>query len=262
MITKQFKISLPQALKLILLYMFLIKSLITVPFYLLMKIDFINKSSYILEISTIIVDLISNFVVIALLLNRFRDHLKLNFKLPYSKIPNLIVISSVISLMIGYHLLYNNSLGLITDQIPLPQFISVILADYDLNPYSIIISMIIIRPIYEEIIIRGIILRGFLNSYKPINAIILSSLIFGVSHLSIPMFINSFIGGLVLGILYYKTNSLFLCIIAHMTYNITAIMLEFFNLSNNLSLFILGTILFLGSAKSINRNNKQVFEKN
>lgn len=82
-----------------------------------------------------------------------------------------------------------------------------------------IISLIIIAPIFEEILMRGIILEGFLNKYKPATAIIASSIIFGTMHLNIPQFINATIIGIFLGMVYYKTRSLALCIVAHMLNN-------------------------------------------
>ncbi len=43
---------------------------------------------------------------------------------------------------------------------------------------------------------RGIILEGFLNNYKPATAIIISSIMFGAMHLNIFQFVNATIGGL------------------------------------------------------------------
>lgn len=66
---------------------------------------------------------------------------------------------------------------------------------------------------------RGIILEGFLNNYKPATAIIISSIMFGAMHLNIFQFVNATIGGLFLGVIYYKTRSLVLSIVAHMVNN-------------------------------------------
>ncbi|NFP89960.1 CPBP family intramembrane glutamic endopeptidase [Clostridium sporogenes] len=100
-----------------------------------------------------------------------------------------------------------------------------------------IISLIIIAPIFEEILMRGIILEGFLNKYKPVTAIIASSIIFGAMHLNIPQFINATI----IGILYYKTRSLALCIVAHMLNNAIASL----GIQLNAISFFIGAVIFI-----------------
>lgn len=86
-----------------------------------------------------------------------------------------------------------------------------------------VISFIIVAPIFQKILMRGIIIEGFLNKYKPATAIIISSIMFGAIHLNIFQFVNAKIGGLFLGVIYYKTRFLVLCIVAHMINNMIAL---------------------------------------
>lgn len=81
---------------------------------------------------------------------------------------------------------------------------------------------LITAPIFEELLFRGIILNGLLNKYKNSSkkAIIYSAMAFGLVHLNIPQGINAFIGGIILGSIYYYTKSMKLSIFAHFINNL------------------------------------------
>jgi len=74
---------------------------------------------------------------------------------------------------------------------------------------------IVIGPILEEVLFRGIILEGLLSRYKPARAILYSSLLFGLMHIDIFRIFHTFLAGLIFSYLYYKTRSLIPCIFAH-----------------------------------------------
>jgi len=93
----------------------------------------------------------------------------------------------------------------------------------DNNFFVVFISVGIIAPILEEILFRGIILKGFLKNYTVWKAIIFSSLIFAVAHFNIRQGIVTFFMGVFLGWLYYKTKSLILPIYAHIINNSLAV---------------------------------------
>jgi len=78
---------------------------------------------------------------------------------------------------------------------------------------------ILIAPIIEEFFFRGLVLKNFLKKYSPVIAILLSSLLFGVHHLNFENLIFNISAGILFGILYYKTNSLIIVILAHMIWN-------------------------------------------
>ncbi len=111
-------------------------------------------------------------------------------------------------------------------------------------PEIVIALRLIFFPITEEILYRGLILGQFLKRYTPTKAILLSSLIFGFAHLNIESFAFLFIGGIILGIFYYKTNSILVSSISHFLFNMGFI-LELKNLDLNRSNLIIYTIVFL-----------------
>ena len=75
------------------------------------------------------------------------------------------------------------------------------------------VQTVIIAPVFEETIYRGIILNGMLKKYSPKKAIIVSSLIFGLIHLNLPQGLNAFVLGLIIATVYYYTRSLYICML-------------------------------------------------
>jgi len=74
-------------------------------------------------------------------------------------------------------------------------------------------------PLLEEMLFRGVMLRSFLAQYSRKQAILWSSLIFGLAHLNAYQFVTAFVLGLVLGWLYERTHSLWPSIILHAAFN-------------------------------------------
>lgn len=86
-----------------------------------------------------------------------------------------------------------------------------------------IINLIVIAPVSEEIALRGIVFTRIEKTTNPIIAIIVSSILFGLMHLmagGIILVVGSFIMGGMLGFVFYKTNSLLACFIAHAVANL------------------------------------------
>ncbi|SDQ07218.1 hypothetical protein SAMN05421664_0314 [Chryseobacterium soldanellicola] len=84
------------------------------------------------------------------------------------------------------------------------------------DPVVMVITAVIMAPIFEEIIFRGIIQKGLMNKgVKPWKAIIFSSIIFGVVHANPWQFVGAVLLGCVLGLVYYKTKSLLLPMLLH-----------------------------------------------
>ncbi len=88
-----------------------------------------------------------------------------------------------------------------------------------------ILGTVIVGPIIEEIMFRGIVLKGLLISYNVKKAIISSALLFGIIHINIAHFdviklIGPILLGLFVGWIYSKTSNLLLCILIHSFSNI------------------------------------------
>lgn len=83
----------------------------------------------------------------------------------------------------------------------------------------IFISTCIMAPIFEEILYRGILLNGLLKKYSYKKAIIFSALIFGIAHMNLPQGINAFFLGTIIGLAYYYTKSIYVCMLMHFVNN-------------------------------------------
>ena len=93
------------------------------------------------------------------------------------------------------------------------------LFDSDLGVWGGILRIVIIAPIVEEIIFRGLIMSGFSRIYNPVLAIFFSALLFALFHLNPWQFAAAFSLGLVLGWIRIRTGSVLACIAGHATHN-------------------------------------------
>ncbi|EJR54182.1 hypothetical protein IIO_05792 [Bacillus cereus VD115] len=83
-----------------------------------------------------------------------------------------------------------------------------------------ILSYVLIGPVLEEILYRGIILRFLEIRYSFFTGLMVSSLLFGLGHnYDFAFIIFTTLSGIVDGLLYKKTNSIIPVLIAHITYN-------------------------------------------
>lgn len=73
----------------------------------------------------------------------------------------------------------------------------------------------VLIPLVEEILFRGLILTLFLKIFTPPKAILLNTLIFSLYHVNLSWFFGLFIMGLVLCIIFYKTNSILISTFSH-----------------------------------------------
>lgn len=124
-----------------------------------------------------------------------------------------------------------------------------------IDPVALVILVAIFAPVFEEILFRGIIMKGLLNrGMNPYWAIALSSFIFGAIHFYPWQFLGAFLLGLVLGLVYYKTKSLLLPIILHAFNNFLAAMMiiyvkkdSFAEVFETKEIYLLGVGIFLFS---------------
>ncbi len=105
--------------------------------------------------------------------------------------------------------------------IPMPKSIREIFERVFAKDIFSMISVIIVAPVVEEILCRGIVLNGLLKNYSPQKAIITSAVFFSLMHLNPWQAIPAFFGGLFLGWIYYKTQSVITGIIFHTAINTT-----------------------------------------
>ena len=90
-----------------------------------------------------------------------------------------------------------------------------------------IILLAVLPAICEELIFRGIILNGFFSKFKPAVAILITSGLFALIHMSIYSTVHQFILGIELGLILYLTGRLGYCMIFHFFNNLFVVVANF-----------------------------------
>lgn len=88
------------------------------------------------------------------------------------------------------------------------------------GPVIDFIGSVIVAPLVEEVLLRGLVLQGLLRRYSKSTAILISSAIFGVFHGNSIQAINAFVVGCFLGWLFVATRSLWVTILMHACHNL------------------------------------------
>ncbi len=136
-----------------------------------------------------------------------------NFELASPKVIGLVAVT-IIALHLGLLVPLANS-------IPMPDvFREIFMQLFSNSGFFTFLSVVIVAPVIEEIIFRGIILDGLLKRYSPQKSIIISSLLFGIVHLNPWQFAGAFLIGIFIGWVYYKTGKLTLAILIHFVNNL------------------------------------------
>lgn len=120
-----------------------------------------------------------------------------------------------------------------------------------------ILSVVIVAPLLEEILFRGIVLGSLINVMPKWVAIATSSAIFGIMHLNPIGFIYATFFGAIVGFLYTKYNSIIPALICHSAFNLTSYLLPLLgNAAYNILViagvpgFVLLIFYFISSNKS------------
>ncbi len=160
------------------------------------------------------------FIGLTYLFNlRRKNRIKFNFKLKQkNQIPLMVLI--VVLFQIGFATPINHLIELSLGH-------DLVLTN-PLNTIITAIGAIFLGSILEEIIFRGIVLRGFLLTYSPKKAIIFSAIIFGIIHGHPLKIWGAIILGLFFGWIFYKTKSIGNTIILHSSANFIVLLQSYF----------------------------------
>ncbi len=70
-------------------------------------------------------------------------------------------------MIIAFRLIFDNSITLWVSNISMPDFINEAFEEISVSPIILILSVAVVAPIYEEIIFRGILLKGMSKKINP-----------------------------------------------------------------------------------------------
>ena len=140
--------------------------------------------------------------------------------------PLCLTLNVAVSIVIAYFTMYMNQLGITVPESDLsirqPSTAAVVLQ---------ILYVIILGPIAEEIIYRGIILT-LLKPFGKFMAVFFSALIFGLMHGNIPQAASAFASALIFGAVAVQCNSIVPTIIIHIANNAFASYMDFADVYN------------------------------
>jgi membrane protease YdiL (CAAX protease family) len=95
------------------------------------------------------------------------------------------------------------------------------------NEIVVLSLMILIAPVTEELIFRGIILHKAERAVPFIGANLLQAMLFGIYHMNIVQGIYAAFIGFVLGLVYHKFKTIFAPMLLHMMINTSSLILQF-----------------------------------
>lgn len=174
----------------------------------------------------LIITTLMTFVVLLVIMLAKHEKFKVFFSI--NKL-NIKVIPILVLLGIGMNLFFSGILSLIAEipgitetvQEYGDQSIQLIEENAILN----VIVLAILVPILEEIVFRVLPLNKMIPRISPIVAVILTSLVFGISHGNIIWAIYTFIFGAVLAVVFLKYKSSLANMIIHSVFNLISVIL-------------------------------------
>jgi uncharacterized protein len=150
---------------------------------------------------------------------------RVNPYLLFGLVPLLVLLSIGVGLLLGYVLSYTFPSLLTSDWFQGKSYPSS--STYPvLNRVLDILSTLLFAPIVEEVIFRGMFLNRWTTKWNIRRAILLSSFFFATLHPWVNA--SSFVFGLCMCLLYLKSRTLFIPILAHVLNNAIALMFELF----------------------------------
>lgn len=119
----------------------------------------------------------------------------------------------------------------------------------DFNIIKTIIQTVVLGPIIEEYLFRGMIYNGLKKNFNDKKSMIITSIVFAITHTNIIQMIYAFLLNIILVKVYEKYKNINSCIIIHSMSNLTTTFITIFLVKNNL---ILNILIFLIGICSLN----------
>lgn len=89
------------------------------------------------------------------------------------------------------------------------------------SPFAAGFYVLILAPVFEEFLFRGVLMRGILfKGFSPTYAVLISSALFALVHLNMLQGVHAFLLGVLLGGIYLKTGNFSIVVLGHMVSNL------------------------------------------
>ncbi len=86
-------------------------------------------------------------------------------------------------------------------------------------PWASVVVLVLLAPVCEELLFRGVMLQGFLRNYRPAVAVAGSTALFVLVHANPWQILGPLVLGAVLGWFMYRVGTLWLCMVGHAFWN-------------------------------------------
>jgi len=143
---------------------------------------------------------------------------------PLKRFPPILILGTVLVLL-GAGVVLVEVSYLFNQVWPEPESLRLLKREADAGIAGAIRS-VVVSPVLEELLFRGLILHGFLVLYSRRRAVVLSALLFAVYHLNPWQLVLAFVCGLLLGWWRVATGSLWPTILGHMFFNAVPVALD------------------------------------
>lgn len=138
----------------------------------------------------------------------------------------LVLLPPILLLIPSLVLVVSALVDALVDVVPLSNSEQAMFSSMAAHTLPSVLVTCVLAPVVEEMLFRGVVLRGFLQRYGRWEAILLSATLFGFAHLNLYQFVAAFILGVIAGWLYERSRSLIPCIGLHAAYNSALVVLE------------------------------------
>jgi membrane protease YdiL (CAAX protease family) len=117
--------------------------------------------------------------------------------------------------VVGVHILLSEADNVLRSVWPIPDIVAEVLEEVVGAGWASVLAVVLIAPLTEEPMFRGIVFSGFRRRYSPWTAGVLSSALFALVHLNPWQFFGAFMLGLVFAWWMLHTRSLWPCMMGH-----------------------------------------------
>jgi membrane protease YdiL (CAAX protease family) len=141
-------------------------------------------------------------------------------KRPWSEIVPLVkfnplLLVSLLLAAVGLSILMSDADNLLRWLLPAPEWLMEMMLGLAQSGLASFVVLVVVAPLTEEALFRGLMMNGFLSRFSPGKAIVVNAVLFSVFHLNPYQMANAFVLGLLLAWLRVRTGSLLPCILLH-----------------------------------------------
>ena len=120
--------------------------------------------------------------------------------------------------ILGAGIIFSELDNLVRSYFPMPPEIAEAmqgLTGPDVNVWTSFVLLLVVAPLTEELLFRGLLLRGFLGNYSVRTAVVVSGLLFAFVHLNPWQFLATGVAGIILAWWVVETGSLWPAVFGH-----------------------------------------------